>query len=505
LTSSESIPPELVELLDEPEPSGAPPLRARSLESIPLDLAELQGEPETGPPPPPRLTSSESIPPELVEPQGEAEGAGAPPSRLASSKSPAAEPAWPGKAEAPQAPAAGWVSEASPAEQAESPGEQATATGELPGSEAPAFQSTLMRAAPAESPGAERVQAIDRATWQAAAVPLYRAAFQRCQHEENTEGAFLAAMVLEELGAADSASQLLVEKLRSVGPVRARSSLDASAWGFFRAPGFDPALADLFISVEAAAVAVKLEELRDARKLPALERAERLSETSTASIVRSLQWAARFLGTPCPHLYVVDDASGIDFLPGAEPGTALGPSVLSGRTAKDLAFLAGRHLAYHRPEHHVLLYYPTRDDLTLLLMAAVQVVLPDAGTAPPAVRALRARLARRLGDPDRTRLALAVKRLDSQGGRARIGAWMRNVELTASRVGLFLCGDLVSAAGVVRAESRSVADLSAEERWMDLVSFCGSIEHLALRNQFLTQSSESVTPPPLPRRAVGVQ
>ena len=45
-------------------------------------------------------------------------------------------------------------------------------------------------------------------------------------------------------------------------------------------------------------------------------------------------------------------------MPAVEPSTALGPAALHGKTTKDLAFLAARHLTYYRPEHQVLVYFP---------------------------------------------------------------------------------------------------------------------------------------------------
>jgi hypothetical protein len=276
--------------------------------------------------------------------------------------------------------------------------------------------------------------------------------------------------------------------------VRARATLDAWAWERLRAPGYDELLAAVFEAIESAAAGAKLDELREAKGLPSLDRAQRLAESSTASVVRSFQWAARFLGVPCPALYAVDEAAGIVSIPAAEPATVLGPNVLSGPTAKDLAFLAGRHLTYLRPEYHVLLSCPARDDLTTLLLAAVQAAGSGSSNSSPAVRSLRARIERRLAASQRAALREAVRRLDERGGQAKIGAWMRSAELTAARAGLLLCGDLAAAARIVRGESRDVAELSSEERREDLVAFCASEEHIALRARFVAASAESLMP-----------
>jgi golgin subfamily B member 1 len=172
--------------------------------------------------------------------------------------------------------------------------------------------------------------------------------------------------------------------------------------------------------------------------------------------------------------------------------------VLRGPTAKDLAFLAGRHLTYYRPEYHVLVYYPTREELTNLLLAAVQIAMPEQSSpslgAP--VRALHARMERRIGQHERAALADAVSLLDARGGRAALGAWIRSVELTAARVGLVLCGDLGSAASIVRSEARSIGGVPAEAKRGDLVAFCASRAHAALRVRFATTAPESLRSPP---------
>ena len=52
-----------------------------------------------------------------------------------------------------------------------------------------------------------------------------------------TDGAFLAALSLEELGAADVDSQMLVDQFRSVAPIRARGSIDAHGWSLLQPGG----------------------------------------------------------------------------------------------------------------------------------------------------------------------------------------------------------------------------------------------------------------------------
>jgi tetratricopeptide (TPR) repeat protein len=332
-------------------------------------------------------------------------------------------------------------------------------------------------------------------------VSLYEKAFASHRRTGQTDAALLAALALEELEAADVDHQILIDQFRTVGPVRVRSSLDESTWAALRAPGSDDVLTALFVAVENAAIAARVDELREQRQLVALDPADRLSEASTASIVRSFQWAARVLSVGCPNLYLRDDVpGGIAAIHSREPSTGLGPSVLSGPSAKELAFLAGRHLTFYRPGHQVLLYYPDRDDLTTLLLAAAQVAIPKAAapSKDPAVVALRVRIARHIEADELAALRKALRDLDARGGQAALGAWMCSVELTAGRAGLLLSGDLAAATAMLRAESRDVANVPVETRRGDLIAFCASRTHARMRQQFAMTAPESLHPAPAP-------
>jgi hypothetical protein len=249
-------------------------------------------------------------------------------------------------------------------------------------------------------------------------------------------------------------------------------------------------IAQILAAIETAAIAAKIDELHEiGRPPPVLDRTQRLSETSTASVVRSCQWAARCVGVRCPDLYPMDDFPGLGALVAFVPSTAVGPHARSGLTAKELAFIAGRHLTLYRAEYRLLLYYPTREEMTLLLQASAR--LAKAGstrTEPGAVAGLRKRLALYLREGDRRHLHDSVRSLEDRGGQVRVGAWMRSAELTAARAGLLLCGDLSTATSRIRLEPAAVADISPEERRVDLVAFCASPAHAELRRRFAVQA-----------------
>jgi tetratricopeptide (TPR) repeat protein len=329
-------------------------------------------------------------------------------------------------------------------------------------------------------------------------VSLHERLFALHSRAERFDRALLAAQVLEEIAGPEAERDAWLEKERPSGALRVRALLDSTAWDLLRANGSDDVIESLFAAISKAAILAQVDDRRARRKLPSIDPARKQPKESTASIMASFRWAARVLGVECPNLYVLDDVPGdVAAVPAAEPSTVIGPSVLSGRSTKDLAFIVARHLTYYRPEHAVLLYFPTIQELTLLVLAAVQLAMP-AVAIPPSVAAqvasLQARIAEHISDADRAKMTAAVERLEGRGGRLEIGTWVKSVEMTAARVGLVLSGDLRSAMTRVRAESRATSCVSVEEARADLVAFCASRAHADLRGEYALVTSS--WPPP---------
>jgi tetratricopeptide (TPR) repeat protein len=319
-------------------------------------------------------------------------------------------------------------------------------------------------------------------------VALHERLFALHSRAERFDRALLSAMVLEEIAGASLERDTWLDHARSPGALRLRALLDSTAWELLRTDGSDDVIESLFAAISKAAVLAQVDERRARRKLPSIDPARKQSEDSTVSIMASFRWAARALGVECPNLYVLDDVPGdVAAVPAAEPSTVIGPSVLTGLSTKELAFIVARHLTYYRPEHAVLLYFPTIQDLTLLVLAAVQLAMP-AMPVPPTVAAqvasLRERISDHISDADRAKMAAAVDRLEGRGGRLELGPWVKSVEMTATRVGLVLCGDLRAAMSRIRSESRATSCVTVDEARADLVAFCGSRAHADIRAEY---------------------
>jgi hypothetical protein len=281
--------------------------------------------------------------------------------------------------------------------------------------------------------------------------------------------------------------ELVIEQFRPDGPIRPTTALEESLWDeCLRAPGADPIVCDVLRAISDAAIALRLEALAAKNKLPVLDLELKQDKTSTASVVRTFVWAARALGIKAPDLYLLEDVpSGIAAIPAKVPATALGPQVRTGQTVQQLSFLAGRHLTYYRPEHYALVFFPTLADLSALVLAAVRLVIPGISVppAPDGEGSVASQLGGRLTEDAKRDLEAAVARLDARGGKLDLLAWIRHVELTASRAGLLLAGDLRVAARILSAESRSIGELSAETKRGDLLAFTASDGYGKLRER----------------------
>lgn len=319
-----------------------------------------------------------------------------------------------------------------------------------------------------------------------------RAQTYRRLHELHTRAqrpdrAWLMATCLEELGAADVSHELVIEQFRPDGPIRPTTALEDGWWDeCLRAGGADPIVCEILLAVSEAAIELRLEELAAKKKLPLLDPATKQDRASTASVVRTFVWAARALGIGAPDLYLLDDVpNGIAAVPAVVPGTALGPQVRSGMTVQQLAFLAGRHLTYYRPEHYALVFFPTLAELSSLVLTAVRVVIPGISVPPPGDGDSRiaSELGGRIEPEKRAALEGAVARLDARGGRLDLLAWIRHVELTAARAGLMLAGDLRVPMRMMKDEARAIGELSGETKRGDLLAFCASDAYGKLRER----------------------
>ena len=192
--------------------------------------------------------------------------------------------------------------------------------------------------------------------------------------------------------------------------------------------------------------------------------------------MRAFAWAAQVLGIALPDLYVMDNVpGGCAAIQAGAPATAVGPQLLSGLGMQEIIYVAARHLAYYRPEHYPLVFFPTIVEFTQLFLTGLSLGLPDMPIpANDGVKVLRAAVIRTLGDAEREALFEAARSIERKGGRVDLAAYIRGVELTAHRAAFLLAGDAQLAVRRIASESRVIADVTADDRRGDLLAYLAS-------------------------------
>jgi tetratricopeptide (TPR) repeat protein len=315
-------------------------------------------------------------------------------------------------------------------------------------------------------------------------VATYHDLFDAFQKLRRPDQAFQAASVTMLLHEAEARERFIFEEHKLESVPKPTYALPTEGWAWLRPHDREVHAEAVLGAVTPAAIAVRLAFLASEGRLPALDPALRQDpERSTVSIVRSFAWASHFLSVPAPAIYLNDDKElTLAAVIAEEPTVMIGAKAQRGRTPSELAFLVGRHLAYHVGPHRLLLYYPSIEDLTTCFLAAIRIVLPEI-PAPPSLRNAVADLSRaialRISEAGRVDLAAAVAAFEAGGSRVRLADWAADVERCATRAGFLLSGDLEVAATLLENEPRAVLD--GEEKIADLLAFAVSDEHHALR------------------------
>lgn len=266
------------------------------------------------------------------------------------------------------------------------------------------------------------------------------------------------AHALEYLGSKNAEALALVQKDRSDGLIRPNAAVSREAWQrLLYHPETEPLIGEIFSVVASAVMLGRMSAMRRDKQLERLSPEGRQDpENSTLQAVRSVHWAATLLGLTCPPLHLEPKG---DFTMrialAMPPAVMLGAKALSGRNGPELAFMAGRHLAYHREEHFLKVLAPTMRGLEDIFLAALSIGNPGLpmnaqvrDIVVPIAKAIEPVL-----DPAQIdRLRGQFLRFVELGGRANLLRWSNAVDHTCNRAGFLLSGDLRAAHTVLELE-----------------------------------------------------
>ena len=293
------------------------------------------------------------------------------------------------------------------------------------------------------------------------------------------------SQVLSYLGVANAEEQELYGKHKEAALIRPSASVTREAWGRLLAhPEEEPLVGEIFSVVVSAVLIGRLSALRRDKQLVKLDPARKQDpEKTTIQAVRCFHWAASILGMTSPPLYADPDYAGfVEMVPGVPPSSRIGATALSGRSAAELAFLAGRHLACYREEHFVKLLVPSARGLEDIFLAALSIGNPGLPLSAP-VKQLVVPIAKAIEpilEPQSVdRLRGHFLRFVEEGGRTNLQRWTMAVDRSCSRAGQLLANDLKAAHTVYSLEDPA----HLGEKMDDLMSFVVSDRYAKLRKQ----------------------
>jgi len=293
------------------------------------------------------------------------------------------------------------------------------------------------------------------------------------------------AQVLSYLGHANPEEQEIFGKHKEAALIRPTASVTGEAWRrLLFHPEEEPLVGEIFSVVVSAVLIGRLSALRRDKQLVKLDPARKQDPaTTTVQAVRCFHWAAQILGMTSPPLYADPDYPAfVEMVPGVPPSSRIGAQALSGRSAAELAFLAGRHLACYREEHFVKLLVPSARGLEDIFLAALSIGnpgLPLSAHVKELVVPIAKAIEPVLEPASVDRLRGHFLRFVEEGGRTNLARWNTAVERTCSRAGLLLSNDLKSAHTVFTVEDPS----HLAEKMDDLMSFVVSDRYAKLRRQ----------------------
>jgi tetratricopeptide (TPR) repeat protein len=226
-------------------------------------------------------------------------------------------------------------------------------------------------------------------------------------------------------------------------------------------PELDPQLTEIFDAIAPALVDVALARLPLTERLtypgPALK--------EPAFIGKMVARAAAVLGAPAPKLYQ-RRLAGPAFAPAPTkpPSLLVYPPAFGGLGRELLTFIVGKRIMELTPPLLARALCPSITELKALAATAARIATK---TTEPADAAIADRLSREAI----TRIARAVETSMSRTGKLDVYRWSQLADVTTSRAGLLLCGDLEAARAALAHEPQAPGDLSPRDKMRELVLF----------------------------------
>ncbi|HKP59235.1 MAG TPA: tetratricopeptide repeat protein [Polyangiales bacterium] len=312
-------------------------------------------------------------------------------------------------------------------------------------------------------------------------VDSYRALYKLHFDARQYDKAWCVASTLNFLRKADNEQRQFFEQYRPEGPIRPRNRLTNERWvKDLLHPDEDFLAAKVFEAVTPSLLRLRAQP----DKKWQLNKKDLIPDVTntTVAFARTFGFVTQVLSLPfVPRLFVCPDRQGgLAFALTQPPASVCGSALLSGQSPLDVIFVVAKHLTYYRGEHYIRTMFQTKDELKLILVAAMHIAGVE--ISDPHVVEWAKQIRGQMQPADVELLNSITKRFVESGARTDIKRWMQCVELTACRAGFLLANDIEIAARMIQAEPPlGAVDLTPKEKVEELILFSVSEAYFRLR------------------------
>ncbi|HEX7507044.1 MAG TPA: hypothetical protein VF550_09750 [Polyangia bacterium] len=301
------------------------------------------------------------------------------------------------------------------------------------------------------------------------------------------------------LGKADPPLRTLYENFRPSQMPSAPRKLNEELWRKLLHPTENNYLSALFALLSPAIAMTTAQP----HKVVGLDRHARVDVAGNNwSYAAALRFVANAIEAALPDVFIKKDVPGTVNLVNLKEKNTLTPALVIGNgfdqftSQSQIIFDLTKRMVLLRPERFPRFALGTTSALEIAVRAGLQLGGSPIGPGNhgPEVDKMAKQLDGLLTAPLRTELkSMARRYVEACGDKLDITGWIASSDLTASRVALVLCGDLVAAGQVIAIEPSAQSPLSVQERIRDLLAFFVSEGHFAVRAALGMQVN--LTPP----------
>ncbi|MDH5491266.1 MAG: hypothetical protein OEY14_04880, partial [Myxococcales bacterium] len=298
---------------------------------------------------------------------------------------------------------------------------------------------------------------------------------------KRADEAWCVCQVLHGLKHATADEEAFYRKHRPSHPAAAQEFFTETMWfNHVKHPSLDPLLTGIFGLILPAVSAARAQELSSFEVGEPIDAAH-----SELVMAQTLHYASGVTQIALPKLYPRSkDPGGLSFLNTNPLAIGLGQGAMAGGPNQALAFVAGRHLSYLLPGHHLRHLVATGTGLRAWLLAAIKSASPQFAVPPKLkgeVKRNTAAIAQHVLGKDRDKLISLVDRLLTAAPELDMKKWVAATDLTADRLGFILANSLSMAMAVIKASPEE--NLSTNDRIRELTLYAASPSYMELRKR----------------------